>query len=267
MDRADGARVAVQLIYPRDDDLQPFGSIPSLSNLSLRSSGFASPRMLTRGRRLQICYEAAVVRVRREGSLWLRSLKAACAVRALQGLEYLHRRGIPHRDIKLRNILLDDREPQTVKLADFGLSGFKKIDISGGGTDRYAAPEVNEGSTADKRSDMFSFGVVMFEVACAAAEASRAGSARPPPACGQVMFNRKPKAVPPAVQEIDVPEDCPAELAGLLKQCLSYNPNDRPSVSAITAVLERLTHQFNLATEVCATVFALPPHLSRSCGA
>ncbi|KNC51117.1 TKL protein kinase [Thecamonas trahens ATCC 50062] len=112
------------VIYPHDDSLH--GS-PSASNL-------------TRRRRFQILYEVAL------------------------GLEYLHARGIAHRDIKPRNVLLDDRAPATAKLADFGLAGLKKMDIGGGGTELYSAPEVLDGLTADKRSDMYSFGIVMFEV-------------------------------------------------------------------------------------------------------
>ena len=93
-------------------------------------------------------------------------LDVATKVRILSdvasGLVYIHANNIAHRDIKLRNILLDKRSYQA-KLADFGLST-PQLDQTAA-TLRYAAPEVLSGErVADAVADVYSFGLVMLEV-------------------------------------------------------------------------------------------------------
>lgn len=87
-------------------------------------------------------------------------------------LEYAHRQGIVHRDIKPENIMID-REGR-VKIADFGLAKMLGADGSAGfatgkgqvvGTPRYMAPEQIEHPTeVDHRADIFSLGVVFYEL-------------------------------------------------------------------------------------------------------
>jgi serine/threonine protein kinase len=98
-------------------------------------------------------------------------------VQALEGLSAAHGRGVIHHDIKPENILIT--EEGVVKLADFGLgkvleSTASMILQSGSvvtgtgspvtGTLRYMAPEQREGRTGDARSDLYSLGVVLFEM-------------------------------------------------------------------------------------------------------
>ncbi len=84
-------------------------------------------------------------------------------------LEYAHRQGVVHRDIKPANILLsrDDR----VKVADFGIAKAALGDDNTQtgtalGTARYLAPEQVEGALPDGRSDIYSLGVVLYEMVC-----------------------------------------------------------------------------------------------------
>ena len=94
----------------------------------------------------------------------------------LSALEAFHRAGIVHRDLKPSNIVLS---PQGTKVLDFGLAketSLKKLDPEGStltsgtsagtflGTPRYASPEQFLGESADERSDVFSLGVVFFEM-------------------------------------------------------------------------------------------------------
>jgi len=85
----------------------------------------------------------------------------------MKGLDYSHRLGIVHRDIKPSNIMLD-RNGQ-IKLTDFGISrvsDLTRLTRSGEvlGTPAYMSPEQAEGKEVDERSDIFSAGVLIYEM-------------------------------------------------------------------------------------------------------
>ncbi len=88
---------------------------------------------------------------------------------AIRGLGYAHRKGILHRDIKPANILLS-REG-VVKITDFGLANQREheeeaLTVAGSvmGTPRYMSPEQARGHKLDQRSDIFSLGLVFYEL-------------------------------------------------------------------------------------------------------
>ena len=93
------------------------------------------------------------------------------AIRILAAVDHAHRNGIVHRDIKPQNILVDNQG--RVKVADFGIARLKSAQTtrlddgnsgSALGSVHYFSPEQARGELADEKSDLYSVGVVMYEM-------------------------------------------------------------------------------------------------------
>lgn len=80
----------------------------------------------------------------------------------LDAVEYIHRKGIVHRDLKLENIIIT-RNGEHVKLIDFGLADADHYAVlkQPAGTPKYMSPEQKERAEADERNDIYSLGVIM----------------------------------------------------------------------------------------------------------
>jgi len=91
-------------------------------------------------------------------------------IRILAAVDHAHKNGIVHRDIKPQNILVDSQG--VVKVADFGIARMKAqqttriadVNSSALGSVHYISPEQASGEVADEKSDLYSVGVVLYEM-------------------------------------------------------------------------------------------------------
>ena len=103
--------------------------------------------------------------VRRQGRLG-GSEAVRISLQLLAALEFAHRTGIVHRDIKPQNVMLD--RDGNAKVTDFGIAraGDSGMTEAGSilGTAQYLAPEQAKGQRVDERSDLYSVGIVLYEM-------------------------------------------------------------------------------------------------------
>ncbi|MDQ3673450.1 MAG: serine/threonine protein kinase, partial [Gemmatimonadota bacterium] len=145
---------------------------------------------------------------------------AAVAAQVATGLDYAHRRGLVHRDIKPDNILFDEDENALV--TDFGIAtGHFRSRMTGSGnvmgTPHYMSPEQARGKLLDGRSDVYALGVVMYETLLGF-----------PPFDGADSYSISYKHVTEiAVSPELVDSRIPSQLAAIVMRCLEKRPADR----------------------------------------
>jgi serine/threonine-protein kinase len=93
------------------------------------------------------------------------------AVRVLDALEYIHSKGVVHRDLKPENIMVDEENGDAIKLIDFGIAGdsaARRLTYANFtaalGTPNYIAPEQVKGKRGDARTDLYSMGIMLYEM-------------------------------------------------------------------------------------------------------
>jgi serine/threonine protein kinase len=152
----------------------------------------------------------------------------------LHGLAAAHELGVVHRDIKPSNVLAGPRD--TWKIADFGIATWLAAETTLSGTGEiigsapYLAPERVDGKSATAASDVYSVGVVLFEVATGRRPVEGKD------ALATVMAIREGRAEPLSSFR---PNLDPA-LSGAIERALAVDPADRwPSATAFAEALER----------------------------
>ncbi|XP_010318911.1 serine/threonine/tyrosine-protein kinase HT1-like [Solanum lycopersicum] len=155
------------------------------------------------------------------------NLVVKLALDIAHGMQYLHAEGILHRDLKSENLLLD--EDMCVKVADFGISCLESQCGSAKGftgTYRWMAPEMIKEKNHTKKVDVYSFGIVLWELLTALTPFD---DMTPEQAAFAVC---QKKARPP------IPAACPPAVRKLIKRCWANNPHKRPHFEEIVTVLE-----------------------------
>ncbi len=143
------------------------------------------------------------------------------ARQACRGLDYAHGQGVVHRDIKTANLFVT--ADRVVKIMDFGLAKVLE-EVRGAttlvsGTPYYMSPEQVLGHDVDHRSDLYSLGVTLFELAT--------GSV--PFDSGEVGYHHRHTAVP---DPQSLRPDLPVELSSLILHLLEKRPEDRIQTAA-----------------------------------
>lgn len=187
---------------------------------------------------------------------------AKIAIQMANGLAAAHDAGIIHRDLKPENIFIVTRglDKHFVKILDFGIakvatSGENKLTRAGAvfGTPHYMSPEQAAGSPLDHRTDIYSLGVMMYEMVSGALPFTADNF--------MGILSQHMYQAPPPLGKLNLEPPCPAELEAIIFKCLSKVADDRyPDMMALSADLQRF--QDGLVPEAVAEMASRPEGLS-----
>ncbi|XP_052193364.1 serine/threonine-protein kinase EDR1 [Diospyros lotus] len=156
------------------------------------------------------------------------------ALDVAKGMNCLHT-SIPtivHRDLKSPNLLVDKN--WNVKVCDFGLSRLKHNTFlsskSTAGTPEWMAPEVLRNEPSNEKCDVYSFGVILWELATLRLPWK---GMNPMQVVGAVGFQNR---------RLDIPKDVDPIVARIIWECWQTDPNLRPSFAQLTVALKPLQH-------------------------
>ncbi|XP_040996401.1 probable serine/threonine-protein kinase SIS8 isoform X3 [Juglans microcarpa x Juglans regia] len=154
------------------------------------------------------------------------------ALDTARGMNYLHNCSpvIVHRDLKSPNLLVDKN--WVVKVCDFGLSRMKNSTYlssrSTAGTAEWMAPEVLRNEPANEKCDVYSFGVILWELSTLQ---QPWGGMNPMQVVGAVGFQHR---------RLDIPNDMDPAIADIIQKCWQTDPKLRPTFAEIMAALKPL---------------------------
>ena len=215
--------------------------------------------------------EDYLTRLRREGRRMREGRVVSMSLDVVKGLNWLHHKGIIHRDLKSANILLD--AAGKAKLSDFGLSHVRRRrdeSMNGyhgvAGTPSYIAPEVLMGREYGVKADVYSLGVLINEMLATVAPYDDTPLAQLdlPAFEAAVMAGGRPKLA-----------DCQnVALTQLVVECWHADADSRPTVESIMKTLERTDRDMQTqqqqqlianATEAASSSLDDLPHHSAHC--
>ncbi|KAG5037281.1 hypothetical protein AAZX31_07G096600 [Glycine max] len=154
------------------------------------------------------------------------------ALDTARGMNYLHNCTpvVVHRDLKSPNLLVDKN--WVVKVCDFGLSRMKHSTFlssrSTAGTAEWMAPEVLRNEPSNEKCDVYSFGVILWELSTLQ---QPWGGMNPMQVVGAVGFQHR---------RLDIPDDMDPAIADIIRKCWQTDPKLRPTFAEILAALKPL---------------------------
>jgi hypothetical protein len=182
---------------------------------------------------------------------------AAVGVELLDALAYAHSQGIIHRDVKPQNVMLDD--DGHVKVMDFGIAHLMDSDTLTGdgdviGTIAYMSPEQAQGKRVGPASDVYSAGMVLYEL-LAGAHPLRGDT--PAETLSNVAGARLPSLV-------ELRPDLPDELVTLVDAACAPRPSERPTPAYLSDALDDLLRSGRLQSRGLRTAQRLVRPLGRA---
>ncbi|KAI3728131.1 hypothetical protein L6452_16761 [Arctium lappa] len=165
------------------------------------------------------------------------------ALDVAKGMNYLHTSNpiIVHRDLKTPNLLVDKN--WVVKVCDFGMSRMKHHTFlsskSAAGTPEWMAPEVLRNEPSNEKCDVYSFGVILWELATLRVPWTEMNSMQ---VVGAVGFQYR---------HLDIPETVDPAVSRIITDCWHPEPQSRPSFKEIIARLKNLGRLSVKRIETC----------------
>lgn len=164
---------------------------------------------------------------REPGSVSLKEF-VSIALDIARGMEYLHSQGVIHRDLKSENLLFT--ADMCLKVVDFGIA-CEEINCDylneDRGTYRWMAPEVINYKPHNRKADVYSFGIVLWEIITGRVPYEDITPVQA--AFAVVHKNARPT----------FPEHCPLAIRKLIEKCWVQNPEKRPEFWEIVSILEQ----------------------------
>uniref|UniRef100_H1A456 Tyrosine-protein kinase n=1 Tax=Taeniopygia guttata TaxID=59729 RepID=H1A456_TAEGU len=182
------------------------------------------------------------------------------ATQISSAMEYLEKKNFIHRDLAARNCLVG--ENHVVKVADFGLSRLMTGDTytAHAGAKfpiKWTAPESLAYNTFSIKSDVWAFGVLLWEIATY-------GMSPYPGIDLSQVYDLLEKGY-----RMEQPEGCPPKVYELMRACWKWNPPDRPSFAETHQAFETMFHDSSISEEVAeelgrtASSSSIVPYLPR----